>query len=181
MTPADEVVAVDANVVLHLEQVGRLGILTRIRGFHFVVPEEVVGELCRPESRAVIEEALASGVLQRVLLEDVGELLLLKELVDDRRVGRGEAACLVLAASRGWLVASDDEGRRFLREAESRIDAQRLVGTPDLVLLALRRGLISPEEADTYPAIWARNDYLVDFESFSEFLAEDERGPGVEQ
>jgi hypothetical protein len=45
-------------------------------------------------------------------------------------LGRGEAACVVLATTHGWTVLSDEKGR-FRRVVEGRIGAGRLMGTAD--------------------------------------------------
>ncbi len=168
--PELQTVAVDANVLIHMTQVEQVGLFGELHGFHFVVPQEVLDELVRPESRQPVLNAMEMGLLRIAEPEDVEELLLMTELTDERRIGRGEAACLTLASSRGWLIATDDEGRRFVREAESRMGARRIVSTPDLVLLGVRRGVVSLDEADRFPKVWCDNDFVVDFESFSQLL-----------
>ena len=76
-----------------------------------------------PTTRVVVTDA---NVLINFM--HVGRLSLCAELpnlefvVPDhvRHLGRGEAACLVLAEKNGWTVASDEKGR-FRREAVARI------------------------------------------------------------
>lgn len=163
------VVAADTCFLFHLHQVGRLGVLGQLEGFRFVIPSEVQEEFVRPESRALVEEALDAGWVTLASPEGVDELVLRKELID-LRIGKGEAACLTLAVSRSWSVASDDEGRLFVREAECRIGPERIISSPDVVLMAVRRGLIPVEEADRFPGIWAANNYELDISTFSELL-----------
>jgi predicted nucleic acid-binding protein len=163
------VVAADTCFLFHLHQVGRLGVLGQLEGFRFVIPGEVQGEFVRPESRALVAGALDAEWITLVSPKGIDELVLRKELID-RRIGKGEAACLTLAISRGWSVASDDEGRLFVREAESRIGPERIISSPDVVLMAVRRGLIPVEEADRFPGIWAVNNYELDITAFSELL-----------
>lgn len=166
-----QVVAVDTSVLIHLIQVGQLALLSVLDGFRFVIPGEVKAELRRPESQAPVDGALAAAYLTVEDSTEIAEIQLLEHLVKDARVGRGEAACLTLATTRDWWMATDDEGRRFVREAERRIGKERILSTPDLILLAVRRGLIPVEEADGFPEVWRANDYFVAFGSFSEFLA----------
>lgn len=163
------VVAADTCFLFHLHQVGRLSVLGQLDGFCFVIPGEVHEEFVRPESKALVAEALKEGWITLDSIEGVDELLLRKELIA-LKIGKGEAACLTLAVSRGWSVVSDDEERRFIREAESRIGPERIISSPDVVLMAVRRGLIPVEEADRFPAVWEANNYAVDFASFSEML-----------
>jgi len=80
-------------------------------------------------------------------------------------VGRGEAACLALAESREWLIASDEK-RRFRREVLACLGDGRLVTTPGLFVLAIRAGAISVEEADEAKAILERNRFRMGFSSF---------------
>src|SRR5215470_3847723 len=69
-----------------------------------------------------------------------------------RIMGQGEAACLAMAAARGWMVASD-ERRWFRREAVAHLGEGRLVTTAGLLVLAIRAGFLSMEEADHTKAV----------------------------
>lgn len=62
-------------------------------------------------------------------------------------MGRGEAACIAIAAQKGWFIASDEK-KRFLREAIARVGAGHVLTTVDLFVLAITAGLLSVEEAD---------------------------------
>ena len=57
------------------------------------------------------------------------------------------AACLAMAASRGWMVASDDRGRAFQRLVRERIGEERLIDTAAIADAAHEQGAISPDEA----------------------------------
>jgi hypothetical protein len=62
-------------------------------------------------------------------------------------IGRGEAACIAIAAQKGWLIASDEK-KRFLREAIARVGVGRVLTTVDVFVLAIKAGLLTIEEAD---------------------------------
>ena len=86
-----------------------------------------------------------------------------------RRFGRGEAACLALAVVNDWAVASD-EGRWFRREVETRVGAQRLVGTVELFLQAIRAGLLTVEQADADKATLGARRFKMGFKSFGDLI-----------
>jgi hypothetical protein len=58
-----------------------------------------------------------------------------------------EAACLAMAARRGWMMASDDQGRAFQRLARERIGSEQLMGTAFSVNAAQDQGVTSPDDA----------------------------------
>lgn len=84
-------------------------------------------------------------------------------------IGRGEAACIAIAAAEGWLIASDEK-RRFLREAETRVGAGRVITTVDVFVLAIKAGLLSVEDADADKLTLESRRFKVSFASFREFV-----------
>lgn len=139
------VVAVDASVLINLIQAGRLDLLSSVDRWRFVVPEDAASEVLYPEQAEVMEAAREAGSLATEPMTGIDELTLFAEL--RQRMGRGEAACLAMAATRGWTVASDDRGRAFLRLVRARVGEERLISTEDIVRVALEEGVISSEEA----------------------------------
>jgi hypothetical protein len=67
-------------------------------------------------------------------------------------MGRGEGACLALAVSKGWVVASD-ERRRLRRELVERIGAARMVDRASLLRHAISIDCVSVAEADGFEAV----------------------------
>jgi predicted nucleic acid-binding protein len=84
-------------------------------------------------------------------------------------LGRGEAACLVLATANGWSIASDEKGR-FHREAVSRLGEDRILGTVEFYLTALRTGQLTVAQADAEKAVLEANRFRMPFSSFREVL-----------
>ena len=84
-------------------------------------------------------------------------------------MGRGEAACLALAVTENWIVASDEK-RRFRREALARLGEGRILTTPGLMVLAIRAGIITIEEADQAKAVLETKRFTMGFASFNEFI-----------
>lgn len=166
MTPPKTVV-VDANILINLGLAGRLDLLGRLPDLDFVSPPEVLAEILRPAQRAAVREALRSGELREKALDDLQGLTLFADL----RVflGAGESACLALAAGQGWMIASDEK-RAFLREATRRLGGQRILNTPGLLLLAIRKGVLTVEEADGIKQLLERHRFRMAFSSFLDLL-----------
>ncbi|MFZ5622975.1 MAG: hypothetical protein ACOY71_00920 [Gemmatimonadota bacterium] len=162
-------VVLDASVVINLIHAGRLDLLGKIAGYEFVVPEQVIAlEVTYPDQARALSAALEAGWVRHVESTDTVEMALYGEL--SAVMGKGEAACLAMAARREWLVACD-EGGRFLREARQHLGNDRLLNTPGILLLAIRRGLLSVEEADGINNMLAQRRYVMPFASFRDLLS----------
>lgn len=138
-------VVVDATVVIHLANAGRVDLLGAMTRWEFVVPDQVVEEIARPDQAQALERALQAGHLRRESSTDPNEITLYADLSE--RMGRGEAACLAMAATRGWMLASDDRGRAFRRLVRERIGDHRLIDTFGIVAAARAQGAIPDAEA----------------------------------
>jgi len=163
-------VVVDANVLINLIQVHHLDLLGGLPGWRFLVPPEVEAEIRDPNQSKGLREGIEKGVIERISLQTMTELAIYGDLV--RFLGKGEAACLALAQPRGWCVASD-ERRAFLRQAEERLGQGRVLTTPGILVLAIREGLLSVEEADHLKDRLERCRFRMRFRSFRDILERD--------
>lgn len=160
------VIVADANVLINFIHVGQLALLAALPGYEWVVPEDVVAEITDPIQRERLDQAIGAGQLRIETLTDPDDLV---QYADLRRVlGRGEAACIVLAARKGWLVASDEKGR-FRREAMARLGSG-LVNTAGLFVAAIRAGIVSVEEADAAKSTLEQHRFRLPFASFRDIL-----------
>ena len=140
------VVEVDANVIITLIQEGILEILWSIPGHRFVILDEIVSEVKRPEQAQELRKAIDNNQLEELPVTNVEELTIFTELI--KRLGRGESACIAVAEVRGWSVASDEK-RRFFRTVRERLGINRLLTTGDIKDLAEKeRQNIEKEEKD---------------------------------
>ena len=161
------IIVTDSTVIINFTHMGRLDLFGKLPGFEFVVPEHVAAEITVAAQLEALREACTQGWVKRESLTDLGELAAYAEL--RRTMGQGEAACLAMAEARGWLVASDDR-RRFRKEAWARLGKARLVNTPGLMVLAIRSGALTIDEADQLKAILARHRFVMQFESFRRYV-----------
>ncbi|MGH8436686.1 MAG: hypothetical protein ACRERX_19970 [Pseudomonas sp.] len=168
MSSSPHTAVVDANIVINLIHIGRLALLVAIPNYDFVMPDDARNEIIDAGQRTVLDDAMEAGVLRIASITDVDDLKLLSEL--RTFLGRGEAACLVLAQKHGWLIASD-ERRRFRREVKARLGDGRLITTPGLLLLGIRTGVLSVVEADEAKRILERKRFRMAFESFGQLIA----------
>lgn len=167
-SPARTVVIVtDANVLINLCHARQLQLLGAIPGFDFRVPQEVVNELTDSRQREFVE---ASVNARHLLIETLDQLESLTVFAELRQImGRGEAACLALAETMGWAIASDEK-KRFRREALQRVGPTRLYRTEDLLVRGIHAGILSVDAADECIRLLAENRYRMSFHSFRELL-----------
>ena len=156
-----------ANVVINFIHTGMLGDLPAMVNMDFLVTDEVYEEITRPEQRQILDAALTDGTWTRVSIFEPDSIALFATLAVI--MGRGEAASLALAVTRRCLVASD-ERRVFLREARARLGDGRIIDTPGLLLLAIRRGTLTVADADCAKALLETRSFKMKFKSFSDLL-----------
>jgi len=145
----------------------RLDILGALPGYRFIVPEHVVEEVLRPEQHTSLAQAFDDGTLARVSIKDLEVITLFAELV--HVMGQGEASCIALAASNEWIVACDEKGL-VRRVAIEKLGEGNLLNTAGILVLAIRAGLLSIEEADRLKGILARHRFKLKFKSFREVV-----------
>ena len=164
---AAPIVVADANVVINFIHVGLLADLPRLVGWAFIVTDVVYEEVTRPEQRAALDAALTAGTWKRESLVELDAIALQAELMTI--MDPGEASTLALAATKGYLVASD-ERRAFLREARARLGPGRIVDTPGLIVLAIDAGNLTVPEADHLKQVLEAHRFKVRFRSFADLL-----------
>jgi hypothetical protein len=98
------IVITDTSILINLSHTGHLAFLGKVSGLRFAVPDEVFAEIVQPQQLKTVEAVVADGSLQRESIRTPEELSLFAEL--SQVLGSGEAACLALAVSRGWIISS---------------------------------------------------------------------------
>jgi predicted nucleic acid-binding protein len=161
------IVVTDSNVLINLAHIKRLDLLEQLPPFSFVVPQEVVKEITDVAQRELVQAAINSGSLGEVQLDSIPELRIYAQLV--RTLGSGEAGCLALAESRGWLIASDEK-RKFYREAMVRLGQDRIINTAGILLKAIRLNVLNVDEADEAKAFLEQRRFTMKFASFRDLL-----------
>jgi predicted nucleic acid-binding protein len=166
-TAAATVVITDANVLINFVHIGQLALLGELPAYRFQLPTDVLNELTDGDQRAQIEVAIADRQLELMVIEALDALTLFGDLRD--LMGRGEAACLAVAATTGCHLASDEK-KRFRRKAIELIGEARIVRTEDLLVEAIRCGRRTVAQADAYKLVLAANRYAMPFSSFADLV-----------
>ena len=166
-TPEPRVVVTDANILINLAHVALFSVVGKLSGFRFVIPEEVRLEVKEPAQAAALGEALAQNLLHVEPMAGTAELSVYSEL--RARFGPGESACLSMAQARSWLIATDEK-RAFQQEVLRRLGPGRLLNTPGIILLAIRAGALTVEEADEAKRRLEGKRFKMDFGSFTDLV-----------
>jgi predicted nucleic acid-binding protein len=165
--PEPRVVVADANILINLAHVALFSVIGKLSGFRFVIPEEVRLEVKDPSQAAALDEALAQNLVRAETMAETVELSIYTEL--RARFGPGESACLSMAQARSWFIATDEK-RAFQRELLRRLGPGRLLNTPGILLLAIRAGVLTVEEADEAKRRLEGKRFKMDFSSFRDLL-----------
>jgi predicted nucleic acid-binding protein len=160
-------VLTDTNILLNLAIVDRLDLLGVFPDLRFSSPRIVFDEVLSPRERTRVERAVACGLLPEIAFDDIDTLALFSRLL--RIMEQGEAACLALAVQHGAWVASDEK-RAFRREAERLLGPGSIVTTPGLIVLAIRRKILTLEEADSIKRFLEQRRFKMTFGSFAEVV-----------
>lgn len=160
-------VASDACILINFAIVNRLDVLGKIAGYHFHVTQEVLDEIEDSDQRERVNEALRDGVLQLTTLSNPNELDTFAQ--QNELLGKGESSCLALVQHRQWVLGTDEsKGAKWLQV----INAQKghILNTPGIILLAIRVGILSIQEADAIKATLEGRRFKMSFKSFADLI-----------
>lgn len=145
-------IVLDTSILLNFVKIGRTELLGQL-GTSVVLLDQVFDEVRHSEQRAVVEDAVASGTLELQSVRDPVEVALFANLRSERRLGPGECAVLAVALTRNWVAGLQD--RKASAEGQRRSEDLVLYQTEDLVLILIKAGYLTIEEADELLVEWA--------------------------
>lgn len=122
---------VDTCVFVNFAIVKRVDLMAQISDLEFHVPQEVADEVTVVAQRHALEEMFSSGGLKKTSVIGVDELE--KFAWYSQRFGKGESACLAIAACRGWVIATDERKDKRLSK-EIATAGIRIVNTPGILV-----------------------------------------------
>jgi predicted nucleic acid-binding protein len=161
------IVVTDANILINLIHAEALELLGCLDGYEFVIVDQVEGEITRPEQATVLRHAIDVGWLRREVVDTIEGLSIFADLA--RIMGRGEAACLALAETRRWYVASDEK-KVFRREALARIGHGKILTTAGLIVQAIRAKQLTIDQADAIKIMLEAKRFRMAFTSFRDII-----------
>lgn len=142
-------IVLDACTIISFGNAGRLDLIDTLQPHRVCVSARARSEVVRDPARAAMEASIAAGRLcvEAIEVENPAEQEAL-QTYDARPAfrGRGDAEVLALAASRGYIVASDE---RAMRSAVlGAWGPDRLAGTADFIVWAVREGRLDDGDAE---------------------------------
>ena len=154
---------VDNTVLTNFAIIKREDILQKVFDGVLFTANEVLQEFQRGEKRGVLPNTDWSWI-QVLKIESDKERPVFERLTE--RLGSGESACLSLAINRNMKILTDD--------LETRSCAQRLgisvSGTIGLLVLAVKKGIISLEEGNKFLFEMVENGYYSPYKSLNTLL-----------
>jgi len=142
-------IVLDACMIISFGNAGRFDLIDTLQLDRICVGARARTEVVRDPALAAMEASIASGRLSlgTVDVENPTEQGALRSY-DARPAfrGRGDAEVLALAASRGYIVASDERAIRATVIAEWGLN--RLAGTADFIVWAVREGRLGAADAE---------------------------------
>ena len=160
-------VVVDSSVLINFLHLKRLDIFGKLNFLVFWVPEHVVEEIKDPDQKKQLNEAFKNGWIRKTSITDIEEISLFA--LHTKTLGKGESACLAVAESRGWFIACDEK-RKFRKEAQKRLGEGKIFTTAGLILLAIRKSILTVDEADSLKATLEKKRFKMNFSSFRDLL-----------
>lgn len=103
------IVITNASVLINFLALDRVGLLTRLTSFHFVVTEHVRAEITEhfPEQLQRLNVAFEAGVIEEITVTDIVEVALFADLTS-KGLGVGECSAIAVAVNRKLTIATDD-------------------------------------------------------------------------
>lgn len=160
-----QLVVLDTSVLLNFLRVGRLDLLVELPSHEFLVTDHVRGEVTDRASSQLLVAALTEKLLREERLDAPTEVAAFGRLTAVRNLGVGECAALAVAACRLLPIAIDDKAAR--KKVKAMFGFEQFVGTADLVVTAIRCGLIDVQGADAMKQRWEAELRFASFEELT--------------
>lgn len=159
------VVLLDACVLINLFHTGRTDLLEGLAEYDFHITTQVQSEITEPDQIEELELLIEQGILHIEPVTDVAIVLDTERLM--KRIQAGEASCIALAKHTGWIVGTDDKKARSMAAEDKSL---RILTTPELLVVAIQRGLLSIEEADRIKVQLEEHRFTMAFGSFRDVV-----------
>lgn len=161
-------VVLDTSVLVNFLAIDRVDLLAGLSSHRFAITPHVRGEVTYPDQAARLNAAILSGQLLELPTGGLSELATFAQLTST--LGIGESAAIAAAQHRTLAIALEDRTAR--RTAESLVGKHNILGTVELMVLALQAGLLTVADADAIKADWEANHRfaLPQFKSFKGLL-----------
>lgn len=160
----------DTSFLVNFLMLDRMDILRGLQAYAFHVSNHVVAEVEYEDQHERLAAAIHEGILTELEIIEMPEIVLYSEL--RQFLGDGESACLAIAASRRWMIATDEK-RRLRREVLQRLGQEYLLTTPTAIVGAIQAGLLTISEANGIRDELGKRRFIMDAPAFEDLLRED--------
>jgi hypothetical protein len=137
---------IDSSLILTLAGAGALELFLSTSRYEWHITPLVRGELTRPETREIVDRAIAAGTLQVSAIESTNQPAMDRWTEWEMIVDVGEAEAIAVALSNGWIVGLED--RQAQRALDRREGQGRWINAANLLLDAVADGVLSLADAD---------------------------------
>ena len=162
------VVITDTSVLINFLVLDRASLLARMPTHRFVVTDHVRAEITAHyhEQLQRLEQAFSAQILEEITVSDLAEVQLFAELTA-KGLGIGECSAIAVAVHRQLTLAIDD--KQAIKKVASLGLNVSILTTESLMVLLIRQGALSVDDADTMKLEWETNHrFRLTFSSFRE-------------
>lgn len=164
------VVVSDTSVLVNFLRIDRMDLIGGLPD-RFVITDHAAVEIANhyPAQQALLQAALAAGLLEQHSVTDLAALDLFRQLSETRRLGAGESAAIAYAAGSGFALAIDD--RQAANQARALLPGLVVFRTQDLMVSMIRSCVLDVAQADSVKEAWATaHRFRLKIGSFKELL-----------
>jgi len=162
------VVITDTSVLINFLVLDRAGLLAGVPTHRFVVTDHVRAEITAHyhEQLQRLEQAFSAQILEEITVSDLAEVQLFAVLTV-KGLGVGECSAIAVAVHRQLTLAIDD--KQAIKKVASLGLNVIILTTESLMVLLIRQGALSVDEADAMKLEWETNyRFRLTFSSFRE-------------
>lgn len=145
-----EYVILDTSTLINFVKVNRLDILKKLVNYSFRAPYIVINEVSKGSDKKRLLQAIRNKYIKSESM-DLTELKTSEKLLIPRKlkpnIGKGEAPVLAIGINRRWKMAIEEKAAMEI--IKQRIGGRYIIQTKDLLLEAIKKEIITVEEADS--------------------------------
>jgi hypothetical protein len=137
---------IDTSLILTLAGADALDLFLATSRYEWHITPIVRGELSRPETREIVDRAIAAGTLHVSAIDSTDQPAMDRWAEWEMSVDVGEAEAITVGLSHGWIVGLED--RQAQRALDRREGQGRWINAANLLLDAVADGVLSLADAD---------------------------------
>ena len=163
-------IVLDSSVLINFLRIDRMDLLRQL-SYEFAITthvEEEISDHYREQKRR-LSEAVNNGTLSEFSVDRPYEPSLFTAFAASGRLGARECSAFAAAISRSYdLTLGDTRARRDALAFQPEL---KVLGTEDLIVLAIEENVLTIAESDEIKALWeSEHRFKLNFNSFAELF-----------